>query len=89
MKIRLGITSLRGVARRVADSICNSVSTGKSKQPLNEKARGEFPHPAPFCSTVQAYQKPTLIEPITVRGAPIWAKGTLVVEVAVPLKPPT
>ena len=89
MKIRLGITSLRGVARGVADSICNSVSIGKSKEPSNEKARGELPHPAPFSSALQAYQKPTLIEPITVRGAPIWAKGTLLVEVAVPLKPPT
>lgn len=61
----------------------------KTSPQHNKNARGEFPHPAPFCSTVQAYQKPTLIEPITVRGAPIWAKGTLVVEVAVPLKPPT
>ena len=37
-----------------------------------------MPHPAPFHSAVNACQKPTLIEPITVRGAPIWAKGTLV-----------
>lgn len=66
-----------------------AIGFSATKPALRQKTRGELPHPAPFHSTVQAYQKPTLIEPITVRGAPIWAKGTLLVEVAVPLKPPT
>lgn len=75
--------------QHVAQTLLRFMVATSETHTNQQKARGEFPHPAPYCSTVQAYQKPTLIEPITVRGAPIWAKGTLVVEVAVPLKPPT
>lgn len=55
----------------------------------DEMNEGREPKVPPLICPARYDQKPKLIEPMKVRGEPIWAKGTLLVEVPAPSKPPT